>query len=324
MRTINEDIKTGQFKRAYLIYGEEVYLKNQYRDKLRDAILQGDTMNYGYFEGKGIDVNRLIELSETLPFFAERRLIVVENSGFFKSANDKINEYIKSIPETTVIIFVEEETDKRGKLFKAIKEMGGDCEMATQTPAVLEKWILGIISKSGKKITRETMDYFLSVSGSDMMNISKELEKLLCYCMDDEVIEIHHIKEIVTEQISARIFDMIDALGYKNQKKTLEIYYDLIATKEPPMRIMFMLSRQFDIMLKVRELSERGHSQKEISDRLKLQPFIVGKALKQTEKFSASKLRQALEDSIATETDIKSGKMDEKMGVEMLLIKYSV
>lgn len=324
MRIINEDIKAGKYKRAYLLYGEEDYLKKQYKDKLKEAITLGDTMNYGYFEGKGIDVNSLIEMSETMPFFADYRLVVVENSGFFKGANGRMAEYVEKIPESTVMVFVESEVDKRGKLYKRVKEKGHECEMTVQTPAVLEKWILGILGREGKRITKEAIDYFLSISGSDMTNIYGELEKLICYCMDKEAIDVADIKEITTEQISAKIFDMIDALGYKNQKRTLDIYYDLINTKEPPMRILFMLTRQFNIMLQVKELKEQGMGQKDIASRLSMQPFIVGKAMKQTGNFKGTTLRAAIHEAVDMEKNIKSGNMDEKMGVEMLLIKYSI
>lgn len=323
MRTINEDIKSGQYKRVYLIYGEEAYLRKQYRDKLKNAITDGDTMNYSYFEGKGADAGKIIQMAETLPFFSDYRLVIVENSDFFKSTNEDMINYIEGIPETTIIIFVEENVDKRSRLFKKVKDCGYVSEMTVQSPAILERWILSILGDSGKRITKETMNYFLSVSGTDMMNIAKELEKIICYCMDKEEIEIGDIKEITTEQISAKIFDMIDALGYRNQKKTLEIYYDLIATKEPPMRILFMLTRQFNIMLQVKELQGIGMGQKEIATKLSMQPFIVGKAMKQVENFPKGSLRNALKDAVQVETNIKSGIMEEKIGVEMLLIKYS-
>ena len=80
MKILNQHIKSGDFKPVYLIYGTEDYLRKQYRDKMRQAIVGEDTMNYSYFEGKGISVKELIDLGETLPFFSERRLIVVENS----------------------------------------------------------------------------------------------------------------------------------------------------------------------------------------------------------------------------------------------------
>ena len=79
LQQLLEDIKNGSFARVYLLYGEETYLRLQYRDKLKKALIpDGDTMNYHYFEGKGVETAQLIDLAETLPFFAERRVIVVE------------------------------------------------------------------------------------------------------------------------------------------------------------------------------------------------------------------------------------------------------
>ena len=93
MKTIDEDIKNGTFRQLYLLYGEEVYLKKQYKDKLVKAMTtEGDTMNFSAFEGKDTVTGQLIDLAETLPFFAERRVILVEDSGFFKSSNDLLSD----------------------------------------------------------------------------------------------------------------------------------------------------------------------------------------------------------------------------------------
>ena len=94
MKTLQEDLKTGNFKHIYLLYGEEAYLVRQYRDRLRDSLcVEGDTMNTFVFSGKDIRPASLIDLSETMPFFAERRVIFVENSGFFKKV-PKILQHI--------------------------------------------------------------------------------------------------------------------------------------------------------------------------------------------------------------------------------------
>ena len=91
MKSLNEDLKSGQLNQVYLLYGEEAYLKKQYRDRLRNALISpDDTMNYAYYEGKGVNVKEVIDLAETLPFFAERRLIVLENTGFFKNASPEL------------------------------------------------------------------------------------------------------------------------------------------------------------------------------------------------------------------------------------------
>ena len=98
MKSLNEDIKQGQFKNIYLLYGEEDYLKKQYRDRLVKAMLpEGDTVNYAHYEGKGLPVGEIIDLAETMPFFAERRLIVIEDSGLFKSSAAEFAEYIKNL-----------------------------------------------------------------------------------------------------------------------------------------------------------------------------------------------------------------------------------
>ena len=133
MKSLNEDIKTGNFKPVYLLYGEEAYLKKQYRDRITKAIFpDGDTVNYAYYEGKGINPGELIDLAETMPFFAKRRLIVVENSGFFKNATPDLADYIKTMPDTACFLFVENEADKRGKMYKAVKSKGRVVEMARQ------------------------------------------------------------------------------------------------------------------------------------------------------------------------------------------------
>ena len=130
MKCLNEDLKSGQFNNVYLLYGEEAYLKKQYKDKLRNAMLSpDDTMNYAYYEGKGTNVKEVIDLAETLPFFAERRLIILEDTGFFKNATADLADYIKEMPETTAMIFVESEVDKRGKLYKAVQSKGRAVEL---------------------------------------------------------------------------------------------------------------------------------------------------------------------------------------------------
>jgi DNA polymerase-3 subunit delta len=129
MKVIKEQIKSGSFKPFYLLYGIEDYLKRLYRDKLKTAILgDSDEMNYSHFDEKNIDLVKLAEIAQTLPFFSERRLIIIENSGLFKTQSD-LAQTLKTIPESTIILFVEVEVDKRNKLFKFVKEHGTVSEM---------------------------------------------------------------------------------------------------------------------------------------------------------------------------------------------------
>ena len=240
MKSLNEDLKSGQFHKVYLLYGEEAYLKKQYKDKLTEAIVGEDQMNYAYFEGKGVSYKEVIDLAETMPFFAEKRLIVLEDTGFFKNAMAEFADYIKELPDTTILVFVEGEVDKRGKMFKAVRDLGRAVELGRQDEMTLLRWVAGLVRKESRQMDDSAVRYFVAKVGTDMENIQKELEKLLCYTMDRPQITAKDIDEICTTQITNQIFDMVNAVAERRQRKALDYYYDLLALKEPPMRVLFL------------------------------------------------------------------------------------
>lgn len=325
MKSLNEDIKSGVFRQTYLLYGEEAYLKKQYKDKLTKAILpEGDTVNYAYYEGKGIQPGELIDLAETMPFFAERRLIVVENSGFFKNASPELAEYIRTMPETACFLFVENEVDKRGKLYKAVKEKGRIVEMGRQDEKTLLYWIAGNVKKEERQIKESTARYLISLVGTDMENLEKEMEKLFSYTLGKSEITIQDIDDICTSQVTNQIFAMVEAVAAKQQKKALDYYYDLLALKEPPMRILYLLSRQFKLLMEVRDLAGKGFDKSQIAKTVGLHPFVVGKYMQQCRDFSETELRSILEDAADTEEMVKTGRLNDMMSVELFIVKYSV
>lgn len=104
MQRINEDIKTGNFKQIYLLYGEERYLKNQYTTRLRKALCQdGDEMNTHFYQGKDFSLGQVIDLAETLPFLAERRVMFFKDTGLFKAGGEKLAEYLANPNDTTFL-----------------------------------------------------------------------------------------------------------------------------------------------------------------------------------------------------------------------------
>ena len=324
MQTINEDIKNGTFRRVYLLYGDEDYLKLQYKNKLlRALVTEGDTMNFSRFEGKEAQVPALIDLAETMPFFAEHRVILVEDSGFFKNAAPQLAEYLPDMPETTCMIFIEKEVDKRSKTYKSLKDIGRMVEFKTPDEKMLTRWVLTVLQKNGKKLTQPTMQLFLEKAGNSMGNIDRELEKLICYVGDREIIQMDDVEEICTGQTENRIFDMIHMMAEKRQKEALELYYDLLALKEPPMRILFLLVRQFNILLQVKTMVAAGMEQNQIADRAGLRSFTLRRYRSEAGHFSVQKLKEALRDCARAEEDVKTGRLDDRLSVELILVKYS-
>jgi DNA polymerase-3 subunit delta len=282
-----------------------------------------DTMNYSYYEGKGINVNEIIDLAETMPFFSDRRVIVVENSGLFKEKCDALADYLENSSDTTYFVFVENEVDKRGRLFKRVKEKGRAVELNCQDEGNLTKWVLGLLNKEEKKITQNAMQLFIAKTGPEMDNIYKELEKLICFVGRKDSITIDDVETICTTKVTNNIFDMVSAVADKQQKKALELYYDLLALKEPPMRILFLITRQFNLLLQVKDLKRLGFQANDIAKKVGLPSFVVNKYISQATSFSMDWLKTALSMCADSEEAVKTGKINDIMSLELLIIGFS-
>ena len=325
MKKLNEDFKSGKFEQVYLLYGEEGYLKKQYKKRFIKAMIpEGDTMNYAHYEGKNIPVKEVIDLAETMPFFAEKRLIVFENTGFFKTAaGAELADYIKEMPETTYFIFVEEEVDKRNKLYKAVNTKGYAAALTMQDEEVLKRWIGQILRREGKEMSGATISYFLGKVGTDMENIQRELEKVICYGIDKATLTRKEIDAVCVTQLSNHIFDMVDAVAAHQQKRALDLYYDLLALKEAPMRILYLISNQFQRLMIVKSMSNQGFANKEIASKAGCPEWAVRKYQAQCRSFTLEQLKQAIKDGVEYETAVKTGHMNDQMAVELFIVAYS-
>lgn len=321
MHILTQDIKNHSFKPVYLLYGEEAFLKNSYKNRLKAAMIGDDTMNFNRFEGKGIDGKEIISLADTMPFFSEKRLIIVEDSGFFKAAAEELAAYLPNMPDSTCLIFVESEVDKRNKLFKRVKESGYAAEMARQDSSQLSKWAGAILAKEGKKITGRTMELFLTMAGDDMEHIRMELEKLISYTMGREVITNEDVESICTVRVTNKIFDMVTAIVNRQTRKAMDLYEDLLTLKEPPMRILFLIARQFNQLLQVKELMGKGMDKGSIASKLKVPPFAAGKMMPQARAFSREQILSYVDLCVSAEEAVKTGRLNDRLAVELLLTK---
>lgn len=324
MKTIDQDIKEGKIRNVYLLYGVEQYLIRQYRDKLRRAIVAlDDTMNFASFSGADINQKEIIDLAETLPFFAERRLILIEDSGLFRKSAEELADYMAHIPETTYFLFVEKEVDRKTKMYKEVRKRGSAVEFPRQSDDILARWVEARLKKNGKRITRNAYDLFIRKTGNDMENIDRELEKLLCYTMEKDYIDPEDVENITTEQTENKVFEMVDCVTAHRQKQALELYYDLLALKEPAMRILYLLTNQFQRMIIVKSMTAQGFGAAEIAIKAGCPEWAVRKYQAQCRNYSMDQLKQVVKAGVEYETAVKTGHMDEQIAVELFLVECS-
>jgi DNA polymerase-3 subunit delta len=239
----------------------------------------------------------------------------VEDSGFFKTTCDALAEYFPQVNETTCFIFVESEVDKRNRLYKKVKELGYAAEMERQDPSQLASWAGGILAGEGKKITAQTMELLLEKTG----DIRMELEKLVSYTLGRDVITASDVEEICTTRITSRVFNMVEAITEGNVRKALDLYEDLLALKEEPRKILPLIGRQFNQIFQVKELMSQGMNRGTIGSALKLKPYIAGKLMNQARAYSPDRLRAAVNLCTDTEEAVKTGQLNDRMAVELLI-----
>jgi DNA polymerase-3 subunit delta len=234
-----------------------------------------------------------------------------------------LTDLLENTPESTVVLFVEAEIDKRSKLFKLVRDRGTVSEMNGMDEQNLKLFVASLLEQEKKKITEATITYLLDKTGTDMVNICNEVEKIVSYTLDRDIILPEDIDAVVTTQITGKIFLMIDAIGSKQPNKALALYYDLLSVREKPMSILFLITRHFNILLQAKDLQALGYNSSTISEKVSIPPFAVNKYLGQAKNFTTKRLKEALEFGVDIEEQVKTGRMVEKIGVELFIVTFS-
>lgn len=324
MKQILEHIKTNTYPKFYLFYGSEKYMVTQMKEQLKKALISpDDTMNYSYFEGKKTDWVEVAELAKTLPFFSDHRLIILDETGLGKKCDDGFLEGLKECSDTTVLLFIEDSVDKRSKIYKYLSKEGHAVEFGTAGDKELSRWIQSLLKKEGKEMTSVVLRSFLYRCGADMFVLKNELEKLIAYTDTRSEITEKDLEALTTSQTTNQIFVMLEAIAKKQRDKVLSLYYDLIELKESPFGILALLVRQCNQLIQVKDMADSGKNNGAIAKAVKIPPFIVGKLKDQTRLFRKDTLYHMVEACAETDQQIKTGKVNDRVGVELLLIEFS-
>lgn len=325
MNEVENAVKSGSYKRLYLLYGEEVYLVKQNTERLKAGCVDKamELMNLSVFEGKA-DITDIINACETLPFMSEKRMVLVKDSKLFeqgrKDDSEKIKDYLPNLPDTTVLCFVEDKADKRSALYKAAAKIGVCEEFKFLKDNELIKWVN---DKSGKKIKPSVAEHLIHNVGTSMEALEGEIDKLLNFAEDKAEITNALVDSLCAKSPETNVFEMVEAIGAKQPAKALEIYHNMLRMKQSPVLVLKMAARQFKMILQCKYLSSKKMGSASIAEELALRPFMVDKYLRQARNFKIQTLVSALKDCAKCDTDFKGGKISDKLGVEVIILKYS-
>lgn len=315
-------------KNLYLCYGKEDYMKKQYVNNIKKQIIDpaNEIMNFEILEGKGVTVDQIIDFAETMPFMSERRLMIIKDSGLFKSGkkdeSTKLATYIEKLPSTVCIIFMESEIDKRLSLYKKVNKLHEAAEFKVPSDRELAAWTKIELRRYKVLMSSQVIEYFVRVVPPGMESIINEIQKLASYKSDGDV-TIEEIDQVCTHSLDVRIFELVKMLGNKDTKVVLDIYSNLLEMKEPPIKILAMMARQFRMILQVKYMRQTGHGNQSIVSRTGFRSFMVTECVRQSGNFTFAQLEAAIKECLEADVNIKTGMMKPELAVELILIKYA-
>lgn len=324
----SEQTDTIEIRNVYLLFGEEAFLRNRYKDAvLKNLLPSGDTTNFSRFEGKGVNFNEIIDLAETMPFFAERRVILIENSDLFNETKEEIkafSDYLANVPQTTVLVFCEEKVSRAGALYKAAAKNGFVKEFAPiKDDKQLKDYIVGRLSKEHRPITGRALEVFMQMCGNDLTQINCELDKLVSYTFGKDGIRPEDVTAICSPKLDDKIFAMMEAMFRRDVGEALSYYADLIALKVNPNAILATIEGQYTLIRRVKEMDAEHIDYKSIAGALKANEYRVKKSLPLARRSSKIWIMRGLTLCAEVEEKSKSGGLDIQIGLESLIIDLS-
>jgi DNA polymerase-3 subunit delta len=337
----------------YVFHGEDEFGRTEELARFRGQMAGGDPamaeLNTTILDGKGLTMGELRHVCDTIPFMAERRLVLVhgllgwlgagreskepqptadEGPTWKRAFLEELAAYLPALPPTTRLVFLEdkvlpashpilklariEEKNQRGfvKLFDRPKEK--------QLPT----WIAQRARDKGGTISREAVLVLAALIGNDLRLLDQEIEKLLVYA-DGREIELEDVQALVSRARETSIFDLVDCVGRRETDRALRLLHRMLDDGAHPLYLLTMLARQVRILIQLKELQAQGLARQEMANRLKLHPYVVEKGSAQARNFEMAELEAAHERLVETDFAIKTGAMEDVLALDTLVVELT-
>lgn len=332
---VMNSIERGLISPVYLFYGEESYLIENLVKKFKQLLISQETgdFNLDILDGKGIALNDLVNIANTLPFMADKRLVIVNNAEFFKAKKkggedeNNIGEqaflaYLENPPESTCLIMtLSDGIDKRKKIFKLVEKKGQVVDCSPLKGQALDDWITERVRHHGVKIEKAAVGKLIASVGSNLHLIDNELAKMASYAVSTRMITPEIVDQLVSRTVENSIFDLVDAIGEKKIERAVPIIKELLFQGEPAVRILYMVTRQIRLIIQGKVLLQQGYAEKQIAGSLQVHPYVIQKCCKQGRNFTIVELEKALVRLLEVDYSLKTGRMEQNHALETLLVE---
>ena len=321
-------IKQGNYPLVCLMEGPEEYIKQTALDRLEKALLPPglEALNESILENPEAD--QVIAAVETLPFMAERRLVIVKESGLLtgkmkdeQENAQKLCEYLEHLPDTACLLFyVRGKADGRKKLYTALKKRQAIVSFDALSDQELTRWIIQTLKSFGKVTTPDTAQQLAFTVGHDTALLKSELEKLAAHAGEREEVLPEDIAQVAVKSVECTVFEMVDALVAGKSAQAFTLLENLLRTGGERVGILAMIQRQYRILYHLKAMAASRVAPGQMASQLGIPPFAVTRSQRQAQNYTLEELKTAMDLCIDTDYRIKSGQLNQEGAVEKVML----
>src|SRR5947209_15623446 len=258
----------GKFGPLYLLFGPENYLRDAAVRAVADAALKGAALrefNESSFSLTSTDVQQAIAAAEQLPLMSPRRVVQIRDFGKLREADEEaLMRYITRPAETSVVIFIADDLDKRRKLSKMLMDVCASVEFAPLKDEELADWAKRRLRDLKVQTDERTLHQIVALVGRDVRTLSNELEKLATAALDTGFITMEMVDTLVGRSRELSNFELTDHLVARNRKRALQTLNRLLDDGAEPVMLIGLIASNYHRLALAKELMSRGAPNNEV------------------------------------------------------------
>lgn len=322
---IKKEIKDKVFKNLYLLYGDEPFLIQVIIDSIKKNILSTPINGMNYFSSNSkIDIDWLFNCITTIPMIGKTKMIVCKDSGLFVgNNNNEVQKLLNNMNEDTYLIFHESKIDKKNSYFKQLSEESAAYVINSRSSQEIKSYIMSKFKKANKKISANNLFLFMEYSGRKLLDIDKDIEKILLY-MDDKIeVKKDMILKLCQGSLEVKIYELTNSLFEKNNERAIKKLRELLADKMPVQVILVALHNSYMELLKVRDALDH---KKEISIKRNNRPiheYALKKLVQHARNYSILQIKAMILHIADSDVAIKFGEIKDVVALELLVISLT-
>jgi DNA polymerase III subunit delta len=303
---------------VYLLLGDDDEKKSRGVEKLR----AGRTVEA--YDASEISPETLVSGCNSFSLFGEGPFVVLKNLDAWNAAQKAvIVDYLEDPSPGSDLILLGKKLGARERLLSAVKNSGEVHTFDLPTGKALVRWLVGHAKKVDLDLPEDVAEDLANRCSGDKMRLLQETEKLALYVGDGTATH-GDVAVLCPPDVQSNIFAFVDSLAAGERDRALALLEDLIRAGEPPLRLTFMIRRQFQLVARARALLDRGTPHKELSSKLKVPPFVAHKLEEQGRKLDEEDLERAMARIQDLEGGLKGGSyLSDELQVELAVLGLS-